>query len=172
MGSAASRDAKTITLVSSDGEQFEVPEAAASLSQVIRRSAIDNDKGSPTAAAAAGADLGCQLSRIPGKVLAMVLEYCNKHAAMSSSANSKEELRSYDEKFIEVDQFTLYDLLVAAYYLEIQELLDLACQEVYDRLEEKTRVESRKAFRVKDDYFVPALDEEEEEEDEEQWLLV
>ncbi|CAN6200870.1 unnamed protein product [Urochloa humidicola] len=169
MGSAASRDAKTITLVSSDGEQFEVPEAAASLSQVIRRSAIDNDKGSPTAA---GADLGCQLSRIPGKVLAMVLEYCNKHAAMSSSANSKEELRSYDEKFIEVDQFTLYDLLVAAYYLEIQELLDLACQ-VYDRLEEKTRVESRKAFRVKDDYFVPALDEEEEEEeDEEQWLLV
>ncbi|CAL5054202.1 unnamed protein product [Urochloa decumbens] len=162
MGSAASRDVRTITLISSDDERFEVPEAAASLSQVIRNAIVDNDGD------------GIQLPRIAGKVLAMVIEYCSKHAAaaaaVSSSGeapnNSNEELRSFDEKFIDVDQFTLYDVLVAAYYLQIQELLDLACQEVYDRLEEKTRAESRKTLRLKDDYFVPALD------DEEQWLFV
>ncbi|CAL5049133.1 unnamed protein product [Urochloa decumbens] len=165
MGSAASRDVRTITLISSNDERFEVPEAAASLSEVIRNAIVDND----------GCGDGIQLPRIPGKVLAMVIEYCSKHAATAvvssgeAANNNNEELRSFDEKFIDVDQFTLYDVLVAAYYLQIQELLDLACQEVYDRLEEKTRAESRKTFRIKDDYFVPALDE---EDDEEQWLFV
>ncbi|CAN6177233.1 unnamed protein product [Urochloa humidicola] len=158
MGSAASRDVKTkmITFISSDNERFEVPEA--SLSQVIR-SAIDNS---------------VQLSTIPGKVLPKVLEYCNKHASAAAAAssgeatNSNEELRIFDEEFIDVDQFMLYDLLVAAHHLRLQGLLDLACQEVCDRLEDKTRAESRKTFRIKDDYFVPAaLDDEEE-----QWLFV
>ncbi|CAN6220495.1 unnamed protein product [Urochloa humidicola] len=172
MGSAASRDVKMITLISSDNERFEeVPEAAASLSPVIRKAINNGRSASGAAAATAG---GIRLSKIPGKVLAKVLEYCNKHASAAAAAssgeatNSNEELRIFDEEFIDVDQFMLYDLLVAAHHLRLQGLLDLACQEVCDRLEDKTRAESRKTFRIKDDYFVPAaLDDEEE-----QWLFV
>ncbi|CAN6193755.1 unnamed protein product [Urochloa humidicola] len=178
MGSAASRDAKTITLdISSDNERSDVPQAAATTldisspttsgsrcrrqrqrrSQITIRNAIDNKI--------------VQLPYVPGKVIAMVFEYCIKHAAaVSSGEAANEELRSFDEEFIDVDQFMLYDLLVAAYYLQVQGLLDLACQEVCDRLEDKTRVESRKTFRIKDDYFVPAPLV--EDDDEEQWFFV
>ncbi|CAL5049132.1 unnamed protein product [Urochloa decumbens] len=182
MGSAASRNVmsggvKTITLITADNERFEVPEAAASLSQVIRN-AINNN-GSAAAVATGGG--GIQLSKIPGKVLAKVLEYCNKHAAAGSSGddassgeagNDNEEelmLRRFDEEFIDgVDKFMLYDLVLAAFYLEIQGLEDLACHKVRDRLE-KRAVEIRKTFRIKDNYFAPP---DEEEDDKKQWLFV
>ncbi|CAL5054201.1 unnamed protein product [Urochloa decumbens] len=178
MGSAASRNVmsggvKTITLISADNERFEVPEAVASLSQVIRN-AINNN-GSATAGG------GIQLSKIPSKVLAKVLEYCNKHAAAAAAGddassgeagNDNEEelmLRRFDEEFIDgVDKFMLYDLVLAAFYLEIQGLEDLACHKVRDRLE-KRAVEIRKTFRIKDNYFAPP---DEEDDDKKQWLFV
>ncbi|CAL5039808.1 unnamed protein product [Urochloa decumbens] len=182
MGSAASRDVmsggvKTITLISADNERFEVPEAAASLSQVIRN-AINNN--SSAAAVATGG--GIQLSKIPGKVLAKVLEYCSKHAAAAGSSgdaassgeagndNEEELIRRFDEEFIDgVDKFMLYDLALAAFYLEIQGLEDLACHKVRDRLE-KRAVEIRKTFRIKDNYFAPP--DEEDDDDKKQWLFV
>ncbi|CAN6216041.1 unnamed protein product [Urochloa humidicola] len=169
MGSAASRDVKTITLISSDNEQFEVPEAAASLSPFIRK-AINNGRSASGAAADGG---GIRLSKIRGKVLAKVLEYCNKHAAAASSSeainNSEAELRRFDEEFISgVDRFMLYDLLLAGYHLEVHGLVDLAKQKVADRLDARTE-EIRKTFWIKDDYFAAPDDE---EEDEKQWFFV
>ncbi|CAN6163184.1 unnamed protein product [Urochloa humidicola] len=176
MGSAASRDVKTITLISSDNERFEeVPEAAASLSPVIRKAINNGRSASGAAAATAG---GIRLSKIPGKVLAKVLEYCNKHAAADGSSASSGEatnnkqaelIRRFDEEFVDgVDRFMLYDLLLAAYYLEVYGLVDLAKQKVADRLEART-AEMRKTFWIKDDYFAAP---DEDDEDEKQWLFV
>ncbi|CAL5041539.1 unnamed protein product [Urochloa decumbens] len=185
MGSAASCDVmsggvKTITLISADNERFEVPEAAASLSQVIRN-AINNN--SSAAAVATGG--GIQLSKIPGKVLAKVLEYCSKHAAAAAGGgssgdaassgeagndNEEELVRRFDEEFIDgVDKFMLYDLELGAFYLEIEGLEDLACHKVRDRLE-KRAVEIRKTFRIKDNYFAPP--DKEDDDDKKQWLFV
>ncbi|KAI3864417.1 hypothetical protein MKX03_007772 [Papaver bracteatum] len=71
-------------------------------------------------------------------------------------------------KFVNVDQATLFDLILAANYLNIKELLDLTCQTVADMIKGKTPEEIRKTFNIKND-FTP--EEEEEVRRENQWAF-
>ncbi|CAL9177820.1 unnamed protein product [Musa hybrid cultivar] len=157
--------AKTITLRSSDGEVFEVEEAVAMESQTIKHM-IEDDC----------ADNGIPLPNVTSKILAKVVEYCKKHvdaAARSSSSDdapsvTEEDLKTWDADFVKVDQATLFDLILAANYLNIKGLLDLTCQTVADMIKGKTPEEIRKTFNIKND-FTP--EEEEEVRRENQWAF-
>ncbi|XP_028775351.1 SKP1-like protein 1A [Neltuma alba] len=150
---------KKITLKSSDGEPFEVDEAVALQSQTIKHM-IEDDC----------ADSGIPLPNVTSKILAKVIEYCKKHvdAANSEEKISEEDLRAWDADFVRVDQATLFDLILAANYLNIKSLLDLTCQNVADMIKGKTPEEIRKTFNIKND-FTP--DEEEEVRRENQWAF-
>ena len=128
---AAEGEKKMITLKSSDGEEFEVEEAVAMESQTIRHM-IEDDC----------ADNGIPLPNVNSKILSKVIEYCNKHVHAAAAAASKaaddaasaaaavpppsgEDLKNWDADFVKVDQATLFDLILAANYLNIQGLLDL-----------------------------------------------
>ncbi|CAL4900957.1 unnamed protein product [Urochloa decumbens] len=177
-GAAAA--AAMITLISSDSERFEVPEAAATLSQTIRHMIEDGCT-----------DGGIPLPNVTGKILAKVLEYCNKHAPASAEAeaasssspdaaaagssssaaaavSSKEALESFDKAFVDVDQATLYDLILAANYLDVKGLLDIVCQKVADMIKGKPVEEIRRAFSIQND-FTP--EEEEEIRKENPWAF-
>ncbi|AES79685.1 SCF ubiquitin ligase, SKP1 component [Medicago truncatula] len=66
-----------------------------------------------------------------------------------------------------LDQNTLFDLMLAANYLEIRSLLDLTCKTVADMmLEVKTPEAIRKKFKIKNIY---TLEEEEKIRRENQW---
>ncbi|CAL9098537.1 unnamed protein product [Musa textilis] len=157
--------AKTITLRSSDGEVFDVEEAVAMESQTIKHM-IEDDC----------ADNGIPLPNVTSKILAKVVEYCKKHvdaAARSSSSDdapsvTEEDLKTWDADFVKVDQATLFDLILAANYLNIKGLLDLTCQTVADMIKGKTPEEIRKTFNIKND-FTP--EEEEEVRRENQWAF-
>ncbi|GKB61205.1 SKP1-like protein 1A [Tanacetum coccineum] len=71
----------------------------------------------------------------------------------------EEELKSFDADFVKVDQGTLFDLILAANYLNIKSLLDLTCQTVADMIKGKIPEEIRKTFNIKSD----VTSEEEEE---------
>ncbi|XP_028774491.1 SKP1-like protein 1A [Neltuma alba] len=150
---------KKITLKSSDGEPFEVDEAVALQSQTIKHM-IEDDC----------ADSGIPLPNVTSKILAKVIEYCKKHvdAANSEEKISEDDLRAWDADFVRVDQATLFDLILAANYLNIKSLLDLTCQNVADMIKGKTPEEIRKTFNIKND-FTP--DEEEEVRRENQWAF-
>ncbi|XP_047088294.1 SKP1-like protein 1 [Lolium rigidum] len=156
---------KKITLKSSDGEQFEVDEAVAMESQTIRHM-IEDDC----------ADNGIPLPNVNAKILSKVVEYCSKHvqaakpAAADGAADGApaEDLKSWDAEFVKVDQATLFDLILAANYLNIKGLLDLTCQTVADMIKGKTPEEIRKTFNIKND-FTP--EEEEEIRRENQWAF-
>ncbi|XBH75225.1 SKP1-like protein 1 [Triticum dicoccoides] len=172
---AAAGDAgekKMITLKSSDGEEFEVEEAVAMESQTIRHM-IEDDC----------ADNGIPLPNVNSKILSKVIEYCNKHvqakpadgAAAAAGASDAaapaapaEDLKNWDAEFVKVDQATLFDLILAANYLNIKGLLDLTCQTVADMIKGKTPEEIRKTFNIKND-FTP--EEEEEIRRENQWAF-
>ncbi|KAG8089795.1 hypothetical protein GUJ93_ZPchr0011g27740 [Zizania palustris] len=169
---SAEGEKKMITLKSSDGEEFEVEEAVAMESQTIRHM-IEDDC----------ADNGIPLPNVNSKILSKVIEYCNKHvhAAASKAANtsddaasaaapppSGEDLKNWDADFVKVDQATLFDLILAANYLNIKGLLDLTCQTVADMIKGKTPEEIRKTFNIKND-FTP--EEEEEIRRENQWAF-
>ncbi|XP_061367721.1 SKP1-like protein 1B isoform X2 [Gastrolobium bilobum] len=118
---------RKITLKSSDGEAFEVDEAVALESQTIKHM-IEDDC----------ADSGIPLPNVTSKILAKVIEYCKKHveAANPDEKPSDEDLKTWDADFVKVDQATLFDLILAANYLNIKSLLDLTCQTVADMIRE------------------------------------
>ncbi|KAM0826763.1 hypothetical protein ACQ4PT_068661 [Festuca glaucescens] len=149
---------KMITLKSSDSEQFEMTREAAVMSQTIQHM-IEDDC----------VDSGVPLPNVGSKILAMVIEYRNRHVdASSDSAGEKEDLKSFDESFVKVDQPTLFDIILAANYLDIKGLLDLSCQTVADMIKGKSVEEIRKTFNIKNDY---TPDEEEEIPRENQWAF-
>ncbi|PNX71445.1 SKP1-like protein 1A-like [Trifolium pratense] len=150
---------KKITLKSSDGEAFEIDEVVALESQTIKHM-IEDDC----------ADNGIPLPNVTSKILAKVIEYCKKHVESvgSDEKPNDEELKAWDADFVKVDQATLFDLILAANYLNIKNLLDLTCQTVADMIKGKTPEEIRKTFNIKNDF---SPEEEEEVRRENQWAF-
>ncbi|XP_009624361.1 SKP1-like protein 1A [Nicotiana tomentosiformis] len=151
---------KMIVLKSSDGETFEVEESVAVESQTIKHM-IEDDC----------ADTSIPLPNVTSKILAKVIEYCKRHVDAASKTEDKsveDDLKAFDADFVKVDQSTLFDLILAANYLNIKSLLDLTCQTVADMIKGKTPEEIRKTFNIKND-FTP--DEEEEVRRENAWAF-
>jgi S-phase kinase-associated protein 1 len=162
MASSEAEKTKMITLRSSDSEEFEVEEAVAMESQTIRHM-IEDDC----------ADNGIPLPNVNSKILAKVIEYCNKHVHSTAvdttnASGGGEDLKSWDAEFVKVDQATLFDLILAANYLNIKGLLDLTCQTVADMMKGKTPEEIREIFNIKNDF---TKEEEDEIRRENQWAF-
>ncbi|XP_022898761.1 SKP1-like protein 1A isoform X3 [Olea europaea var. sylvestris] len=150
---------RMIELKSSDGEIFEVEEAVALESETIKHM-LEADC----------ADTFFPLPNVTSKILAKVIEYCKRHVEavaakpaegvlVAADKMTDEELKAFDADFVKVDQGTLFDLILAANYLNIKSLLDLTCQTVADMIKGKTPEEIRKTFNIKDD-FTPEEEEE------------
>nr|POE73454.1 skp1-like protein 1b [Quercus suber] len=144
---------KKVTLKSSDGEIFEVEETVAMESQTIK-GLIEDDC----------ADNAIPLPNVTGHILSLVIQYCKEHTSSSDSNSSKsnEELKAWDTQFIKVDMNVLFDLIMAANYLNVKGLLDLTCQTVADMIKEKTPEQIRAMFNIVND-FTPEEEEEVEE---------
>ncbi|XP_044970859.1 SKP1-like protein 1 isoform X1 [Hordeum vulgare subsp. vulgare] len=171
---AAAEGEKKITLKSSDGEEFDVDKTVDMESQTLRHMIEDEC-----------ADNAIPLPNVNSKILSRVIEYCKQHvqvrpkpadsaaADASSSAPAAApaptvDIKNWDAEFIKVDQATLYDLILAANYLDIKGLLDLTCQTVADMIKGKTPEEIRKTFNIEND-FTP--EEEAEIRKENQWAF-
>jgi S-phase kinase-associated protein 1 len=160
----AAADEKMINLMSKEGKQFKMSEAATRLSAVL----------------ADMIDHGCAGGNIPvpnvdAKSLATVIKYCDKHAAAakpssgshhgaadsagSSSSNSvntvasEKTLAEWDRKLI--DDLTLdalHDLIVTANFLDIKGLLEATCRKVADMMKGKTPAQIRLIFHITNDF--------------------
>eukprot|EP00246_Nothoceros_aenigmaticus_P014595 TRINITY_DN565_c0_g1_i1.p1 TRINITY_DN565_c0_g1~~TRINITY_DN565_c0_g1_i1.p1 ORF type:complete len:159 (-),score=42.79 TRINITY_DN565_c0_g1_i1:678-1154(-) len=151
-----------VKLKSSDDEMFEVDEAVAYESQTVKNMIEDT-----------GTDNPIPLPNVSSKILAKVIEYCKYHVEAQKSSDDKpavaeDEIKTWDQDFVKVDQATLFDLILAANYLNIKNLLDLTCQTVADMIKGKSPEEIRKTFNIKND-FTP--EEEEEVRRENQWAF-
>ncbi|PIA44413.1 hypothetical protein AQUCO_01700184v1 [Aquilegia coerulea] len=116
-------------------------------------------------------DNGIPLPNVASQILALVIEYCKKHAeeqADSAEEKPKEDLKGWDANFAKVDQRIIFDLILAANYLNIKSLLDLTCQTVADMIKDKQPEEIRAFFNIKND-FTP--EEEEEVRKENRWAF-
>ncbi|KAL7305566.1 hypothetical protein TKK_0002299 [Trichogramma kaykai] len=68
------------------------------------------------------------LSKIKSNTLEMVIEFAMYHKDSPIPDNVKEvEMTEWDENFLKVDMQTLVDLINAANFLEMKDLLGLAC---------------------------------------------
>jgi S-phase kinase-associated protein 1 len=112
------------------------------------------------------------LPNVSARILEKVVEYCQHHhehpTAPSDKADEKrtDDILPWDLDFCKVDQPTLFELILAANYLDIKPLLDLTCKTVANMIKGKTPEEIRKTFNIKND-FTP--EEEEQVRKENAW---
>ncbi|KAF8093912.1 hypothetical protein N665_0374s0004 [Sinapis alba] len=150
---------KIITLKSCDDKIFEVEEAVAVQSQMIAHMVEDDC-----------VDGGIPITNVTGATLAKVIEYCKKHVVDGDSSSSTEdELKNWDAEFMKnMDQGMLFDLIMAANYLIIKDLLVLIFKTIADMIKDFSVDEVRTFFNIKSD-FTP--EEEAAIRDENQWAF-
>jgi len=145
-------------------ESIEVPIEVANMSVTIKN--MLEDLGSTS-------DVAIPLHNVTQKILNKVVEYCKHHCEHPTpkSEDKKDDKKSddilpWDKEFCNVDQATLFELILAANYLDIKPLLDLTCKTVANMIKGKTPEEIRKTFNIKND-FTP--EEEEKVRKENEW---
>lgn len=68
------------------------------------------------------------------------------------SSNMKDVVPAWDAAFVEVEQDMLFELILAANYMDIKSLLDLTCAKVASMIKGKTPEDIRKTFNIVNDF--------------------
>jgi len=109
----------------------------------------------------AEADEQLPIPNVSHAILKKIIEWCEKHKddapTTEDDVNDTEhkpsqEVPKWDSEFLKVDQGTLFEIILAANYLDISKLLDYACMTVADQIRGKTPDEIRKHFNIKNDF--------------------
>jgi S-phase kinase-associated protein 1 len=110
---------------------------------------------------------------VDSKPLQKVIEYCkhhwnNKAEEIEKPLKGKIEdiISKWDKQFLEIDQALLIELIMAANYLNIKDLLDLTCAKVASMIKGKSPEQIREMFGIEND-FTP--EEEEKIREENKW---
>uniref|UniRef100_A0A0R3VWN6 Skp1-related protein n=1 Tax=Taenia asiatica TaxID=60517 RepID=A0A0R3VWN6_TAEAS len=86
------------------------------------------------------------LQYVNADILRKVLQWCTHHKDNAPQADYK---YAWDEEFLRVDQGTLIEILMAANYLDIEDLLDACCKTIANMIRGKKLKEIRKTFNIK-----------------------
>nr|CDJ95769.1 SKP1 component domain containing protein [Haemonchus contortus] len=145
-------------LVTNDGEHFDVPRDVLRLSNTINTMLhdlnLENESDDPI-----------PICNVSGLIMKKVLQWCTFHKddpPKTDDSDNREkrtdDIPSWDMEFLKVDQGTLFELILAANYLDIKGLLDVACKTVANMIKGKTPEEIRRTFNIKND-FTPEEEE-------------
>lgn len=155
-----------ITLQSSDGKLFKVNLQTAKMSATISNLLEDLELASTGASFAEP----IPLPNVNGKILEKVVEFCN-HCVKTGGEASGEAFTTwfteYITPFCQNDHDTLFEIILAANYLDVAKLLDLSCKAVAEMIKGKTPEEIRVIFNIKNDF---SPEEEEEIKRENSWI--
>lgn len=105
------------------------------------------------------------VSNVNSAILDKVIEWCEHHKddppPQEEDENKErrtDDIPNWDQEFLRFDQGTLFEVILAANYLNIPGLLDVTCKIVANMIKGKTPEEIRKTFNIKND-FTPAEEE-------------
>ncbi|KAJ2784411.1 hypothetical protein H4R18_001121 [Coemansia javaensis] len=152
---------RLVSLVAADGATISVEQDIIEQSGTIRN--ILNDVGL--------SDAAIPVPNVSGPILARVIDYCRHHrndisrrqpqAPLLGEENDSSDavtqraisqMDEFDHDFCRVDQGTLFDLILAANFLDIPPLLDLVGYTVACKMKGKSVQEMRDTFAVKNDF--------------------
>ncbi|GFS42028.1 hypothetical protein TNIN_241071 [Trichonephila inaurata madagascariensis] len=154
-----------IKLQSSDGEIFEVDveiaKASVTIKTMLEDLGMDDDEQEVV-----------PLPNVNSAILKKVIQWATYHRDDppppeddDSKDKRTDDISSWDADFLKVDQGTLFELILAANYLDIKGLLDVTCKTVANMIKGKTPEEIRKTFNIKND-FTPSEEEQVRKENE------
>lgn len=163
----ASENRQTLRLATNDHAIIEVERQVAERSIVVKHMLEDIGEE------AVGKE-PIPLPNVNEAVLRKVLEWCEHHKNDPATTGEDEndsrkkatEIEEWDQKFMQVDQEMLFEIILAANYLDIKLLLDVGCKTVANMIKGKSPEEIRKTFNITND-FTP--EEEEQIRRENEW---
>lgn len=112
------------------------------------------------------------LPNVNAAILRKVIQWATYHKDDPPITEDEEkekrtdDISNWDVEFLKLDQGTLFELILAANYLDIKGLLDVTCKTVANMIKGKTPEEIRKTFNIKNDF---SPEEEEQIRRENEW---
>ncbi|KAH0711491.1 hypothetical protein KY289_007450 [Solanum tuberosum] len=148
----ASSSKKMLILKSSDGDEFEIEESIAVQSITIKNMVEDDYTLIP-------------LPNVNTQNLIVIIEYMKKHAEKTDS--NEEEIKEFDKNFVKDKNYQkMLEIILAANYLHINDLMDLLCMAIADRIKNKYVSAVRMIFNITNDH---TPEEEEKIHEEHKW---
>jgi len=140
----------TIHLASNDGDIIPVERDVAFRSILIKN--MLEDVGDE--------DQNIPIPNVNGAVLKKVIEWCEHHRGDPPSTDADDtdsrkkttDIDEWDQKFMQVDQEMLFEIILASNYLDIKPLLDVGCKTVANMIKGKSPEEIRKTFNITNDF--------------------
>lgn len=138
-----------VKLLTADDQELEVSRASANMSVTLKSMIEDLGEDSITQ--------GIIVPNVTEKVAKLAFAFCDLYRANPVPQPSTDEKRTdtlapWAVQFLEVDQSTLFELILAANYLDIKPLLDATCMTVANMIKGKTPEEIRQKFSIKNDF--------------------
>jgi S-phase kinase-associated protein 1 len=156
----------SVALETEYGQVFQVPREVAMMSVTIANMLADVEDDDSTDP--------IMLPNLTGPIMAKVVEWAKHHhdhpdLETKPSKNPIEDpIPEWDQEFLKVEQSELFDIMIAANYLDIKPLLNLTCKTVALMIRGKSPEDIRKQFNIKND-FTP--EEEEQIRKENEWCM-
>jgi len=165
---AASNSNVKVELISKEGDKFPVTIGVANMSELVKSMMEDKDededddddddddddkKGS-------GKTTEIPLPNVKSEVLKKVIEFCEHHLSEPmtevekplKSQNMADVVQKWYADFVDLEQVLLFELILAANYMDIKPLLDLTCATVASMIKGKTPDEIRATFNITNDF--------------------
>jgi S-phase kinase-associated protein 1 len=159
-------EGKMVDLVSQEGDNFQVKKKVARMSELVKTMTCEDDDEEE--------QQEIPLPNVKSQILAKVMEFCKHYSEESmndiekplKSANMNEVVQEWYANYVDVEQEVIFELILAANYMDIKPLLDLTCAAVASMIKGKTPEEIRKTFNIVND-FTP--EEEAQVREENKW---
>lgn len=153
---------KKVTLTSTEGESFEVSGKVAIMSELVKTMIVtdDGDDEDGSEGSSEAEDHEIPLPNVKSEVLGKVIEFCKYHVDRPmreiekplKSAKMEQVVDDWDAKFVDIEQELLFELILAANYMDIKSLLDLTCAKVASMIKGKSPEEIRQTFNIVNDF--------------------
>lgn len=169
---------QTVVLVSGEGEKFTVERKIAERSLLLKNylndmhdnqlhddssededDNDDNDNGGANGTADDDDDeIVMPVPNVRSSVLQKVIEWAEHHKDSNFPDEDDDDSRksapidSWDREFLKVDQEMLYEIILAANYLNVQPLLDAGCKVVAEMIRGRSPEEIRRTFNIVNDF--------------------
>ena len=139
----AKEQSEKIKLRTKDDEIFEVEKHIANMSTTLKYIIEDTDDGG---------EMIIQVPTITSNTLTNVIKYCKYYYDSTQNSLPSDEVYTWVQNYVKMDDQQIFELILAANYLDIKPLLDLMCKTVANQIKGKTIEEIRVRFDITNDF--------------------
>ncbi|KAH7578715.1 Skp1 family, dimerization domain [Nakaseomyces glabratus] len=160
---------KYVVLVSGEGEKFTVEKKIAQRSLLLKNylndmheSSLDDEDEEQDEEQDEDEDeddeIVMPVPNVRSSVLQKVIEWAEHHRDSNFPDEDDDDSRksapvdAWDREFLKVDQEMLYEIILAANYLNIKPLLDAGCKVVAEMIRGRSPEEIRRTFNIVNDF--------------------